>query len=46
MNNVPLPFPPSRYLLSNVRKKKKKTVRLSVGNVHAVGDQQSDALAK
>ncbi len=43
MINVPLPFPPSRYLFSKVRKKNKRyKERWTVGNVHAVSDQQSD----
>ena len=43
-----LPFPPSRYLLSKVRKKinKRYKERWTVGNVHDVSDHQPDALAK
>ncbi len=48
MINVPLPFPPSRYLFRRLGKKinKRYKERWTVGNVHAVSDQQSDALSK
>ena len=45
MHNVPLPFPPCRNLLRKKKNKRYKE-RWTVGNVHAVSDQQSDALAK